>query len=362
MERIISADSHVTLRTEAVLTHLPRQHHDAYREGKLRALRRFVGDDATQAREDDQVGLDRDHEQTWSAAGRKGAWEPHARLADMDTDGVEVEILYTDSWAGAAFYEMPDGAYLEGIRAFNSAAIEFASLDPKRLCPVYLIPIVDVDEAVRELHRVAEEGARAVHLPLYPTDLGFPGYWDRRYDPLWAAISEVRIPISQHVASNANIARIRAEDPTPMRGVQHAVPNMFMAEALGFWILTGIFERFPELRVVLVEAGLGWLPYFIERLDRMQDRHGWRELAGAVPEKPSFYWHRNMAATFEEDEFGVANRHVIGVENLMWATDYPHPDSTWPHSQDVIHTHFADVPIEETRLMIGENAARLYGL
>ena len=361
MERIISADSHVTIRNADVLARLPQKHHDAYWEGKLRALRRFVGDEARVVRDDDQVGLDEEHKQGWEAAGRKGAWDAQERLKDMDLDQVDVEILYTDSWAGAAFYEMPDGAYLEAFRAFNSAAIDFASADPKRLLPVYILPICDAREAVRELHRVAEQGARAVHLPLYPTDLGFPGYWDHCYDPLWGALSELGLPISQHVASNANIARIRAEDPTPMRGVMHALPNIFMAESLGFWLVTGVLERFPGLRIVLVEAGLGWLPYFLERLDGMIDRHGWRQYDGCIAEKPSFYWRRQMAATFEEDEFGVRNRHEIGVENMMWATDYPHPDSTWPRSQEVIHSHFKDVPLEETRLMIGGNAARLYG-
>ncbi|HXY92428.1 MAG TPA: amidohydrolase family protein [Acidimicrobiia bacterium] len=362
MERIISADSHVTILHRDVLERLPAKHHDAYWEGKLRALRRFVGPEVTHVPDDDQVGLDADHKETWSAAGRKGAFDPYERLKDMDTDQVDVEILYTDSWAGAAFYEMPDGAYLDGFRAFNTAAIDFASVDPKRLLPVYIVPIVDIEEAVAEVHRVASENARAVHLPLYPTDLGLPGYWDRRYDPLWAALQEARIPISQHVASNANIARIRAEDPTPMRGVMHTLPSIFMAEPIAFWLVAGMLDRFPDLRVVFVEAGLGWLPYFLERLDRVQERHGWRQFEGAIQEPPSFYWHRQGLATFEEDVLGVELRHRIGVENLMWATDYPHPDSTWPHSQQVIDTHFHEVPIEEARLMIGGNAARTYGL
>ena len=162
MERIISSDSHVTIRNADVLARLPEKHHDSYWEGKLRALRRFVGDGAEVVKDDDQVGLDEKAKQGWQAAGRQGAWDPQARLKDMDIDKVDVEILYTDSWAGAAFYEMPDGAYLEAFRAFNSAAIDFASADPKRLLPVYILPICDTDEAVRELHRVAEEGARAI--------------------------------------------------------------------------------------------------------------------------------------------------------------------------------------------------------
>ena len=360
-ERIISADSHVTIRDEDVLARLSRKHHEAYREGKLTALRRFVGDAVKKVEDTSQPGLDSKDVQTWEAAGRRGAFDPKERLKDMDVDRVDAEVLYTDVWAGAAFYHMGSAACLEAFQAFNSAAIDFASVDPKRLVTVYILPIADVEEAVTELHRIAKEGARAVHIPTYPTDLGFPGYWDKRYDKLWAAIQELGMPISQHVASNANLARIRAEDPTPVRGVQHTLPAIFMAEVMAFWIVTGIFDRFPGLCVVLVESGLGWIPYFLERLDRSQKKHGWDRF-GMLKEKPSVYFRRNMALTFEEDEFGMRNRREIGVENLMWATDYPHPDSTWPHSQEVIHDHFHDVPIEETRLMIAGNAARLYRL
>jgi predicted TIM-barrel fold metal-dependent hydrolase len=361
-ERIISADSHVTIRDAAVLEHLPAKHHDAYRAGKLAALRRFVGDEAEKMVESDQLGLDDDEEQhRWESAGRPGAFDPHARLADMDTDQVDAEILYTDSWAGAAFYEMPDGGWLAGFQAFNSAAIDFASVNPERLLPVYIIPIADIDEAVKEVRRVANEGARAAHVPLYPMDLGFPGYWDKVYDPLWSVLSEVGMPVSQHVASNSYLATLRAADPTPMRGVMHALPNILMAESIGWWIVAGILERFPKLKVVMVEAGLGWLPYWLARLDRMYTKHGWDHF-DMLKETPSFYWRRQMAATFEEDELGMELRHLIGVDNMMWATDYPHPDSTWPHSQDVIHTHFDGLPIEETRQMIGGNAARLYNL
>jgi predicted TIM-barrel fold metal-dependent hydrolase len=158
------------------------------------------------------------------------------------------------------------------------------------------------------------------------------------------------------------MGQIMADDPTPAKGLFQSLPPIFMAEALGGWIVTGTLERFPKLRVVMVETGLGWIPYYLQRLDRMKERHGWDTFDGMIKEKPSFYWYRNMAATFEEDEFGIRNRHEIGVENLMWATDYPHPDSTWPESQAVIKKHFEGVPAEETRLMVGGNAARFYNL
>ena len=118
----------------------------------------------------------------------------------------------------------------------------------------------------------------------------------------------------------------------------------------------------PGLKIVLVEAGLGWIPYYLERLDTMVG-HGWDTFADKpISEKPSFYWHRNMAATFEQDLVGVRNRYDIGIENLMSATDYPHPDSTWPNSQAVLREHFEGIAAEEIELIAAGNAARIYNL
>jgi len=256
---------------------------------------------------------------------------------------------------------MSDGGRLAAFRAFNDAALEFASADPKRLLVVYLVPIVDMDEAVAEVERLAREGARAFMLPLYPTDLELPPYFDPCYARLWSAIEETGIPISQHVGANDALWHILQYDTTPAKGIFQSLPPVFMAEVLANWIVGGVFERHPKLRVVLVEAGLGWIPYFLERLDTMKNRHGWDRYE-MLSELPSHYWRQNMLATFEEDTYGVSQRHHLGIDNLMWATDYPHPDSTWPHSQQVLETHFADVPSEEARAMIGGTAARLYRL
>jgi predicted TIM-barrel fold metal-dependent hydrolase len=301
-------------------------------------------------------------EKPWEAAGRPGAYDPHERLADMDIDRVDAEVLYANATGGAEFYTLDADACLAAFQATNDAAIEFASVDPNRLIPVYILPLHDVESALKEVQRIANEGARAVQLPLYPSDVDLAPYWDDVYDPLWSAIEDLGIPISQHTGANEYLFELMDRDPTPAKGIFQSLPSMYMAEAMASWLLPGIFVRHPRLQVGFVEAGLGWLPYFLTRLDRMSDRHGWEQLGMNLPEKPSHYWHENMFATFEEDEFGVANRREIGVENLLWATDYPHPDSTWPESQQVIHTHFDGVPVEEMRLMVGGNAARIYRL
>ena len=359
-ERIISADSHVAIQHEAVLGHLPARYHEDYQRCIAEAGQRMAKK-AKRMAPAEKGGGNPSQQANWSAAGRPGEWDPVERLKDMDIDGVEAEVLYCQIDAGAAVFAMKDGGREAAFRAFADAALDFASHDPKRLLPVYPLPIVAIDEAVRELTRLARAGARALMLPLYPTDLGLAPYWDERYDPLWAAIQETGIPVSQHVGANDALFEIMGRDPTPAKGVFQSLPPLFMSESIASWIVTGILERFPKLKIIFVEAGLGWLPFYLERLDRMYVKHGWKDME-MLKEEPSFYWHRQMGATFEEDEFGIANRHKLGVDNLMWATDYPHPDSTWPESQQVIETHFKDVPIEEARQIIGGNAARFYGL
>lgn len=357
-EYIVSADSHVAIRDEGVLRHLAPRFHDDYKAARLRFMAEMA---KRMKKKPGAANVMPSQQQPWEAAGRQGEWDPAERLKDMDTDRVDAEVLYTDVMVGSAYYDLEPEARIACFRAYNDAALEFASLDPKRLLPVYIAPIADVDEAVREVTRLAEAGARAILLPLYPVDMDLPHYADPRYARLWSCFEEVGIPISQHVSANQALLDLMGWDPTPAKGVFQSLPPIFMAEVLAGWIVTGILERHPRLRIVLVESGLGWLPYFLERLDTMKRSHGWDHY-GMLPELPSRYFRRQMFATFEEDTFGVSQRHRLGVENLMWATDYPHPDSTWPNSQKVIETHFADVPLEEARLMIGGNAKRLYGL
>jgi predicted TIM-barrel fold metal-dependent hydrolase len=360
-ERIISADSHVNILDEAVIAHLASKHHQAVRDSRAE-LAALMAKKAKPKREQDRAQLPVAGEnRPWQAAGRPGEYDPVERLRDMELDGVEAEVLYTNMEAGVSYNGIQGGGRLAAFQAFNNAALDFAASDPKRLIVVYIIPIVDIDEAVGEVQRLAREGARAFMLPLYPTDLGLSPYFDPKYDRLWAAIQETGIPISQHVGANDALWNVLSYDTTPARGIFQSLPPIFMAEVIANWIVGRVFERFPRLKVVLVESGIGWIPYYLARLDTMKQRHGW-DRYDMLKELPSFYWHQNMAATFEEDTFGVAQRQLLGVDNLMWATDYPHPDCTWPESQEVLDTHFSDVPVDEARQIIGGNAARLYRL
>jgi predicted TIM-barrel fold metal-dependent hydrolase len=299
----------------------------------------------------------------WPAAGRPGESNAVERLKDMDIDGVEAEILYVGA-GGASFATLSPEERVEANRAVNSASIEWASVDPKRLMPVYILPINDIKASVREVERVVAENGKAVQVPLIPREQGAPPYWDEYYNPLWEILTETGLPISQHVGASSYLMNgVLPEDPTPFKGILQSLPPIFMSECVADWTVSGVLERWPGLKIVLVEAGIGWIPYFLERLDTMVDNHGWDTFpTKAISEKPSFYWKRNMAATFEQDLAGIRLLDLLGIENLMWATDYPHPDSTWPRSREVLTEHFKGLSRDDVELIASGNVTRLYNL
>ena len=143
--------------------------------------------------------------------------------------------------------------------------------------------------------------------------------------------------------------------------MRQAVSRFGSAQFLASIIYSGAFDRYPGFRFVLGESSIGWIPYFLQRMDQTFDKHRfWTKCI--ITEKPSSYWYRQGAATFIQDLVGVAERHRCGLRNIMWSTDYPHSDSTWPHSRQALAEHFEGVPAEERALIAGRNAAALYRL
>ncbi len=281
----------------------------------------------------------------------------------MDIDQIDAELLYLSLDYGdlETFYLLDDAACSAAFDALTTVAIEVASADPDRLVPVYPIPLHDLDFSVKEVQRVANAGGRAVMLPAYPTDFSLAPYWDDVYDQLFSTLEDVGLAISQHVAF-WRFKQIGVWDPTPARAIVRSLPPIFTSEVLGGWVLTGIFDRHPRLKVVLVETGLSWIPYYLQRLDTMQWRQGFASYGMSVAKRPSEYWYTNMAATFQEDVVGMKLLDEVGVDNVMWAADYPHPACTWPESQKVIREHFDSLAPEVMRKIVSGNAARIYHL
>ncbi|MCB0994650.1 MAG: amidohydrolase [Acidimicrobiales bacterium] len=349
-QRLISADSHVAFSLDAVRERVPAKLHEAFDDAI-----------AAQAAIDAELRAGRELSlASWDMEAMKdpGYRDPHARLAAMDRDGVEAEVLYSEVSAFRAF-GLVKGDWKPISRAFTDLVSDFASVNPDRLAASYQVPIIDIEYAVEEVQRLAALGARSVHLPNFPSEIGLPDYHDPSYDPLWGALQETGISISHHLGNRHWLYDVYRRDPTPQAAIFTSMPALALAEVIAWWILTGTLERFPGLKIVFVESGLYWLPGFLAGLDRKAD--GRYDLPG-VRLKPSEYFRRNMACTFMDDEVGLAARHLVGVENILWSTDFPHPATTWPDSQATVDRMFADIPDDERDLICSGNSARIYGL
>ena len=368
-ERLISSDDHVDLDHAVVKSHLASKYHQPYDDalmefassmGNVRSIeanqrwreQQDLGDP------DAPVGMDveRDHA-SWGRAGHRDA---AARLADMDADGIEASSTYCEVSAFRYLYLVKDG-WREATRAFNTALSEFASADPARLVVSYQIPIHDIEGAVAEVEWAAATGCRSLQLPVFPAELGLPDYWDSRYDPLWAAITAADLPICCHIGMNTTLDDLARRDPTPQKGIFVPMVGLSAGEALGMWIMGGVFERFPDLRVVFVEPGVGWVSWWLFIADDLRLRQGYQ--FPALTELPSHYFRRNVFLTFiDEPDVLFHARNRLGVENVMWSSDYPHPVSSWPNSRAIVDDMFADATPAERELIVSANAARVWRL
>jgi predicted TIM-barrel fold metal-dependent hydrolase len=366
--RLISADDHVDISHDRVKAFLAPKFHDAY-DDALKKFARSMG--ATASVESNQrwrdqqglppekiagMGANRRH----AAANRPGHTDAVARLRDMDEDGVVASSSYCEVSAFRYLYLVEDGAP-ETTRAFNTALGDFASADPKRLIVSYQIPIHDIDAAVNEVRWAASVGCKSLQLPVFPAELGLPDYWDRRYDALFGAIQDAGLPVCCHIGLNTTLEDLARRDPTPQKGIFVPMVALSTAEALGMWILGGVFERFRELKVVFVEPGVGWVAWWVYIADDLGARQGYD--FPALKRAPSEYFRDNVYLTFiDEPDVLHHARERLGVRNVMWSSDYPHPVSSWPRSRELAAKAVAGATDEERELVLSGNAARVWNL
>lgn len=358
-ERLVSADSHVHFTDEWIKARLPARLHSVWDNAT-----------ATQAKYDAEVlragqpNLQMEDFVDMDAAMDPGHFEPNAKLAAMDRDGVEAEVIFPEV-GGANFCtpKLMGSDWREALSGYNDGMADFAALDPKRLLVAYQIPPYDVEFAVSEVYRVAKRGARAAQLPSFPAELGVPDYHDKSYDKLWAALSETRITILNHLSLSEVGWGVFRRDPTPQKGIFTALPSMQLAETIAFWIMTGTLERFPELKVIFVEPGLGWLPWFINTV--LDGRMGQHYEFPNVKMLPSEYFKRQCGATFMYEPVGLAACYkAFGPDCLYWSTDFPHPATCWPNSQKQVISQFAEagIPDADRRKIICDNALKTFSL
>jgi len=287
------------------------------------------------------------------AVCRKGAWDPAERLKDMDMDGLGVEIIYCGYGMGMYSYPNDDEFQRDAHRAYNDWAAEYASYAPKRLIPIANISMTDPDADLKELTRVRNAGFRGIFVSNDP--LAERRYDNPMWDKFWSAVEEYDMPVNIHILTRQGGPQVGANQIVD--GVVLPIPAF---RTIAEMITSGTLEAHPKLKIISVENDIGWIPNFLKRFDWYSYRFGPRfpkmKMSGAD------YWKRQVYATFQDDEPGIRCRDMIGVENLMWGSDYPHFDSTWPNSQAAIERNFKGVPDDERELILGGNMIRVYGL
>ena len=209
------------------------------------------------------------------------------------------------------------------------------------------------------MFRLANLGARSIQVPNFPTERGMPDYHDPGYEKLWRAFEETGVVVANHLTLKDSLWDVFRRDPTPQRGIFTSLPGFAIAETMAWYILTGILERHPKMRVVFVEPGLFWVPGYIRFLDSRMDAH--YDFPG-MKELPSTYFKNQMAVTFVAEPEGVELRHQIGMDNVLWSTDFPHPACNWPNAEKKVDELFAGVPEDEISQITWGNGARMYGI
>lgn len=294
---------------------------------------------------------------------RPGCYDPAERLKDMDLGGVWATVLYPNvglAFGGGRGFSSDWELAVACIKAYNDHLSEFCSHNPARLAGAGLVPMDSVESAVAEVKRLGKlPGIRAVMLPVYPAE---DREWNHPdYEPLWATLEDHNLSVSIHIGERRGqrVAPWALAHPGGMEAMINTI-TLSTAEAFAYILWSGVFDRHPRLTVVSVESGIGWLGYFCERANNVYKRHRyWTH--SVLKHEPASYFGRNIFATFEEDLVGIRTRDVIGVEALLWSSDYPHTDTSWPRCRESIEEHFVGVPESDKRKVIAENAARVYG-
>ncbi len=278
---------------------------------------------------------------------RPGGWDPQERLKDMALDGIDAEVIY----GGGPLKTQNAELRVASHRAYNDWLADFCRVAPDRFVGMAYLPMTDIELAVTEAKHAVQNGLRGVIIPMVPP--GKP-YHDQSYGVLWKTLEDLAAPA--HIHTGVGSPRLN--------GADEFFPYMVMsklglAEPITLFIFSGILQRHPRLRLVTVEGGVSWFAYLVNYMDHIWVRHRyWTNCV--ISEPPSYYFHRQVSGTFMDDPPGVRERHTIGVENIMWSSDYPHAETTWPHSREYIDRHFVDVPEEEKHKIICGNAANLY--
>ncbi len=290
-------------------------------------------------------------------AGKQG-FSPESRLQDMDEQGVDVQVVYPTAAGQMLGREFRDTKLLAACcRAYNDWAIDYCSKDPKRLRASAILPMQDVEEAIKEANRAAKNGA--VSFYIRPNPVAGRTLFHEAYLPLFAEIEKLGKPISTHESASASVPSFGDRMDTHVSGHILSHPFEAMAAMAGL-IWYGIFEKFPKLRVVHVEADGGWVPYWLQRMEQHWNFSGNSEHE-YLTRRPTEYFKSNIFVAFRGDEPTMkAAVELVGDNNFLWDTDYPHPDGTFPWGIESMLKQ--PIAADSKRKILYDNAVRAFNL
>ena len=377
--RLVDADAHIdppytfwkeylpeNLRDLAPVVEEGDEHDWVVFEGKKRPLHMFSNQGGRTGKNFKVTGKLSDYHDSMS---------PQKRLATMDIDGIDAAVLFGGGPLGTSNSDL----YIESFRAYNRWLADFCSADRNRLCGVAYLPMRDLNETIGLLREAVELGHRNVNIPAFPQAsdgistsakvssinmaagaalTGDPSsteaYYHPQFEPLWAEICDLDVTVTFHLGGR-----------TPRLGEKEyfladlVMSKVAMAEPVAMAIYGTLFDRFPKLRWAIIESGVGWLSWMAEYMDRTWEKQRfWTE--NKLKEYPSFYMDQNIYGSFINDRIGVKLRDEPGGKNIMWSSDFPHSETTWPNSLSVIARDFDGIPDDDIREIVGGRAARLF--
>jgi predicted TIM-barrel fold metal-dependent hydrolase len=374
---VISTDCHAGLPPGEYVGYLDPEYRERYRHDVRTQLEA--------ARETRKLMLVEDINEKWRQGIEReltGAWDHAQRLEVLDHDGIAGEVIFPDGITennappfGAGLGVGPQGGERDtqwaGARAHNRWIAELCQMAPERRRGVAVVPATwDIDEAVAEVRWARAHGLGSIMIPVLwqPHD----PYHHPKYDPLWAVCQDLGVVVHFHSGPAPSHEYFGAWPPAPGQKTLVGGMGIYVCEAvwavarpLTFFIWGGVFERFPGLRVVITEATTTWAQGYLEHLDeRYLDWHVTAKLGdyrSHLSMKPSDYFHRNVRLGTFFGRKEAERRHGVGVGCMMWGSDYPHPEGTWPYTRDQMVETFRGLPADEVAAMLGGSAAQLYG-
>ena len=310
------------------------------------------------------------------AEARPGGWDPAARLEDMAIDGIDAAVIY----GGGPLATKNTELHMASFDAYNRWLADFCKGNSQRLVGIGYVPMLDVESSMERLKAIRNMGLAGVLIPPFPQSLattavgpgaelgmgqvftvtgdqfGARAYSDAEFDPFWKLAVDLGMPVHMHLGARQS----RVTEPNKVLA-DFTMAKLAMAEPIAQMIFGGVFMRHPELKYVTVESAVGWFAFAAYYMDKIWHKHRhWTK--NALVEPPSHYMARQVYGTFLDDVVGVATRDFAGAGNIMWSSDYPHSETTWPDSREVIEKNFAGVPEADRYKMVCGLAKELYRL